>query len=91
MLCRSRHLLFLARYRQNRKCEARQTRNGWILEVEEFARMIMGGDKQWYGIWQDNKYMIAREKENTNSDNLEKAIITMGKYAAFATNRGSLA
>ena len=30
---RSEYLLFLARYRQNRKCEARQTRSGWILEV----------------------------------------------------------
>ena len=29
-----RHLLFLARYRQNQKCEARQTRSGWILEVD---------------------------------------------------------
>ena len=27
-------LLFLARYRQNQKCEARQTRSVWILEVK---------------------------------------------------------
>ena len=32
---RSEYLLFLARYRQNRKCEARQTRSGWILEGDE--------------------------------------------------------
>ncbi len=48
-------------------------------------------DGVWYGIWQNGKYMIAREKENTNSDNLEEAIITKGKYAAFTTNRGGRA
>ena len=35
---RSEYLLFLARYRQNHKCEARQTRSGWILEVEELDK-----------------------------------------------------
>ena len=31
---RSEYLLFLARYRQNQKCEARQARSDWILEVK---------------------------------------------------------
>ena len=35
---RSEYLLFLARYRQNQKCKARQTRSGWILEVEELDK-----------------------------------------------------
>ena len=29
---RSEYFLFLARYRQNQKCEARQARSDWILE-----------------------------------------------------------
>lgn len=45
----------------------------------------------WYGLWQDGKYMIAREKENTDNDNLEEATISEGKYAAFTTERGGLA
>lgn len=45
-------------------------------------------DGVWYGVWQDGKYMIARERANINNDNLEEATITKGKYAAFTTDRG---
>lgn len=48
-------------------------------------------DGVWYGVWQDDKYMIAREKKNTNNDNLEEATISKGKYATFTTERGGLA
>ena len=36
---RGEYVLFLARYRQNKKCVARQTRSGWILEVEEVDKL----------------------------------------------------
>ncbi|WMJ23190.1 helix-turn-helix domain-containing protein [Paludicola sp. MB14-C6] len=48
-------------------------------------------DGVWYGIWQDGKYMIAREKADTNNNALEKIIISSGTYAAFKTDCGGLA
>lgn len=48
-------------------------------------------DGVWYGIWQDGKYMIAREKANTQNDTLERHFIPSGTYAAFKTECGGLA
>lgn len=48
-------------------------------------------DGVWYGIWQDGKYMIARESNDTQNHTLEKRIIPAGTYAAFKTERGGLA
>ena len=48
-------------------------------------------DGVWYGIWQDSQYMIAREKDDTKNDALEKRVISSGTYAAFKTERGGLA
>ncbi len=48
-------------------------------------------DGVWYGIWQDGKYMIAREKADTKNDTLEKQLIPAGTYAAFKTGHGGLA
>ncbi len=48
-------------------------------------------DGVWYGIWQDGKYRIAREKADTQNDALEKYSIPAGTYAAFRTGRGGLA
>jgi len=49
-------------------------------------------DGIWYGIWQDGKYMIAREaKDAKHIDTLEKSVIPAGTYAAFKTERGTVA
>ena len=48
-------------------------------------------DGMWYGIWQDGKYMIAREKADTKNETLEELILPAGTYAAFQTERGGLA
>ncbi len=48
-------------------------------------------DGVWYGIWQDGKYMIAREKADVKTECLEVRTIPAGTYAAFQTERGGLA
>lgn len=48
-------------------------------------------DGVWYGIWQDGKYMIARERADTNTDKLEMHKLPAGTYAAFKTECGGLA
>ena len=48
-------------------------------------------DGVWYGIWQDGKYMIAREKADTKTDRLEVCKIPAGTYAVFKTECGGLA
>jgi len=48
-------------------------------------------DGMWYGIWQDDKYTIARAKADTKNNAFEKHIIPSGTYAAFKTERGGLA
>lgn len=47
-------------------------------------------DGIWYGIWQNGKYMIAREADMANTV-LEKTVIPSGTYVAFATEPGGLA
>lgn len=42
-------------------------------------------DGEWFGIWDNGGYMIARKSKN---DDLEEYIIPAGKYAAFMTERG---
>lgn len=48
-------------------------------------------DGVWYGIWQDGKYMIGREKADTKTDKLEICRIPAGIYAAFKTECGGFA
>jgi AraC family transcriptional regulator len=48
-------------------------------------------DGTWYGVWQDGKYMIAREKPDVKTDKLEMVKIPAGTYAAFTTECGTLA
>ncbi len=48
-------------------------------------------DGVWYGIWQDGKYMIARERADVKTDKLEVRTIPAGAYAAFRTECGGLA
>ncbi len=45
-------------------------------------------DGVWYGVWQDGKYMIAREKSDIKADGLETRVLPAGTYAAFKTERG---
>ena len=48
-------------------------------------------DGVWYGVWQDGKHMIARERTGTMNDTLERHMIPGGTYAAFKTECGGLA
>jgi len=48
-------------------------------------------DGVWYGLWQDGKYMIARERADVKTDRLEVSRLPAGTYAAFRTERGGLA
>lgn len=48
-------------------------------------------DGVWYGIWQDGRYIIAREQSDVKNDNLETCVLPAGTYAAFKTERGGLA
>ena len=48
-------------------------------------------DGVWYGIWQDGKYMIARERSDVKTENLEVRLLPAGTYAAFRTECGGLA
>ena len=48
-------------------------------------------DGVWYGIWQDGKYMIARRRSDTKTDELEMRKLPAGTYAAFKTACGGLA
>ncbi len=49
-------------------------------------------DGVWYGVWQDGKYMVAREaKDAKDVSVLEKRVLPAGTYAAFRTGRGGLA
>lgn len=55
------------------------------------GRICDGYDGMWYGIWSNGKYLIAREKQDTKNDALERFIIPAGTYAVFKTERGGFA
>lgn len=73
----------------------------WADYCDDVPGQISGGrwnqpgstdlDGVWYGIWQDGKYMIAREKADTKNTALEMNKIPAGTYAAFKTECGGLA
>lgn len=48
-------------------------------------------DGEWYGLWRDGRYMIARERKNVKEGTFEQQTITAGKYAAFTTEKGVVA
>ncbi len=48
-------------------------------------------DGVWYGIWQDGKYMIARERDYVKTEEVETGMIPGGTYAAFSTECGTVA
>ena len=48
-------------------------------------------DGIWFGIWQNGKYMIARKAEDAKNHDLEKRVLPAGTYAAFTTEKGTLA
>ncbi len=45
-------------------------------------------DGVWYGIWQDGRYMIARERADIKAGNMETRVLPAGTYATFKTERG---
>jgi len=73
----------------------------WAADCDDVpGRLCTGGwnepgntayDGVWYGIWQDGKYMIARERKDVRTDRLEAGKLPAGTYAAFRTERGGLA
>lgn len=48
-------------------------------------------DGIWYGIWQDGKYMIAREAADVKDHTVETRTLPAGTYAAFKTECGTVA
>lgn len=48
-------------------------------------------DGIWYGIWKNERYMIARKKSDIKNGNFEAYTIPAGTYASFKTERGALA
>ena len=48
-------------------------------------------DGVWYGVWQNGKYMIARERGDVKTDQLERSMLPAGTYAAFKTGCGGFA
>lgn len=48
-------------------------------------------DGVWYGVWQDGKYMIARERADVKDTAFKMRIIPAGTYAAFKTECVGLA
>lgn len=48
-------------------------------------------DGVWYGVWQDGRYMIAREADDVKTLDLETTTLPAGQYAAFLTERGTVA
>lgn len=73
----------------------------WTESMEDVPGKICGGkwnepgstiyDGVWFGIWQDGKYMIAREAKDAQNHDLESRVIPAGTYAAFTTEKGTLA
>lgn len=73
----------------------------WSDEFESIPAQLCDGqwnqlgstayDGVWYGVWQNGRYMIARDAKKTIRSDLEKCIISAGTYAAFKTKRGTLA
>ena len=48
-------------------------------------------DGVWYGLWQDGRYIIAREKDYVKTTQLERRLIPAGTYVAFTSERGGFA
>ena len=64
----------------------------WSNDYEHYPEKICQGyDGIWYGIFNNGKYAIARNKKDTQADNLKKIIIPAGKYAVFTTDKGGYA
>ena len=64
----------------------------WSVEFDNVPGQICDGfDGLWYGVWNSNNYLIARAKDNTTGDHLERHIIPAGTYAAFTSEPGGFA
>lgn len=73
----------------------------WSEAYEDVPHQISSGrwnapgstvyDGMWFGVWQDGRYMIARKAEDALNHELEHRLIPAGTYAAFTTEKGTLA
>ena len=54
-------------------------------------RDMVAQNVQNKSVWQDGKYMIARDRSDVKTDRLERRTIPAGTYAAFRTERGGVA
>ena len=70
----------------------------WAAECLDVPGMLCGGawnqpgstayDGEWYGIWRDGAYMIAREPGIVKDGESERRVIPAGTYAVFRTGKG---
>ena len=64
----------------------------WSVDAEHYPKKICNGyDGIWYGIWDNGNYSIARNEADVEYNNLEKIVISSGKYAVFTTEKGGYA
>ena len=89
--------------RQGYKTREELRHTMWASDCEDVPGQLCEGewnqagnttyDGIWYGIWQDGRYMIARERADVKTDalNLETRVIPAGTYAAFRTECGAIA
>ena len=69
-----------------------QEKEMWSIDYEHYPEKICQDyNGIWYGIFDNGKYSIARKKDDTQFNNLEKILIKAGKYAVFTTDKGGYA
>lgn len=64
----------------------------WSVDAEHYPERICEGyDGEWYGVWDNGSYAIARKEADVKYENLEKLVVPSGKYAVFTTEKGGYA
>jgi transcriptional regulator (araC/xylS family) len=64
----------------------------WGIEYDEYMQKInCENSGTWYGIWDSNKYWIAKAENEAATADTEQCEIPAGTYAAFSTDCGGFA
>ena len=67
-------------------------RSMWDENYDNAPKRICNGyNGTWYGIWNNGDYTIARMKNDTEFDDLERIVIPGGQYAVFTSEKGGYA
>ncbi|MDO4357766.1 MAG: helix-turn-helix domain-containing protein [Clostridia bacterium] len=80
-------------YGLSRQC-AEGTRDEERDAMWDINRDFVSGDVSnywegvWYGIWNESRYSIARDRADITGENLERMTIPAGTYAVFTSERG---